>query len=152
MSRENALVRITEEYGTLQNPKFDSIDKSLNLTARRQQLAAKSYHVPSYKLEPELYDISQAQLQAINDYDLVEYVERGGQLPSSKFINAYHQHVKTFFARNKSTLNWNGSYRGEPAIIVHNKTKVEVLIFKSETKQLWTPSHLDRNQMRWYRI
>jgi hypothetical protein len=42
------------------------------------------------------------------------------------------------------------SYRGEPAIIVHRETKGEVLIFRSDTKQLWTPSHLDRNQMRRY--
>ena len=54
---------------------------------------------------------------AINQYGLVEYVERRGQLPSLEFIAAYHQHVKTFFARNKPTLNLNGSY----PIIVHNE-------------------------------
>ena len=150
MSKENALALITKEYGTLQNPKFDYIDESFGLTAPRQQLAAKTYHAPSYKLEPELYGISQAQMKAINEYGLVGYVERGGQLPSSKFIDAYHQHVKTFYARNKSTLNLNGSYRGEPAIIVHSETKGEVLIFRSDTKEVWTPGHLRPAQMKRY--
>ena len=77
-------------------------------------------------------------------------VERGGKLPSSAFIDAYHQHVKTFFARNKSTLNLNGSYRGEPAIIVHNEIPGEVLIFRADTKQLWTPSQLKQKQMLRY--
>jgi len=77
MSRENALALITEEYATLQNPEFDSIDESLGLTAPRQQLAGKTYHAPSYKLEPELYGISQAQMQAIKDHGLVGYVEGG---------------------------------------------------------------------------
>ena len=44
-------------------------------------------------------------MKAINDYGLVGYVQRGGELPSSDFIDAYHQHIKTFYARNKSTLN-----------------------------------------------
>jgi hypothetical protein len=150
LSKENALALITEEYGTLEDPKFDYIDRSLGLTAPRQQLAAKTYHAPSYKLYPELYGISQAQTKAINDYGLVGYVERGGKLPSSAFVGAYHQHVKTFFARNRSTLNLNGSYRGEPAIIVHNEITGEVLIFRSDTKQLWTPSHLKSKQMLRY--
>jgi hypothetical protein len=65
-------------------------------------------------------------------------------------INAYHQHVKTFFARNKSTLNLNGSYRGEPAKIIHNEITGELLIFRSDTKQLWTPSHLKPTQIKRY--
>ena len=150
MSKENALALITEEYGTLQNPEFDHLDGSLGLTTPRQQLTAKTYHAPSYKLDPELYGISQAQMKAINDYGLVGYVERGGKLPSPAFIDAYHQHVKTFFARNKSTLNLNGSYRGEPRIIVHNEITGEVFIFRSDTKQLWTPSHLKPKQMLRY--
>jgi hypothetical protein len=84
-------------------PKFNYIDESIGLTAPRQQLAAKIFHALSYKLDPELYDISQTQIKAINDYGLVGYVERGGRLPPSVFIDAYHQHVKTFFARNKFT-------------------------------------------------
>jgi len=44
----------------------------------------------------------------------------------------------------------NGSYRGEPAIIVHNEITGEVLIFRSDTKQLWTPSHLKPKQMLRY--
>ena len=99
---------------------------------------------------PELYGINQAQIKAINDYGLVGYVQRGGELPSSDFIDTYHQHLKTFYARNKSTLNFNGSYRGEPAIIVHNLTDGQVLIFRADTKQLWTPSQLRPNQMRRY--
>jgi hypothetical protein len=67
MSDEDAIARITKKYGTLQNPKFDSIDESLGLAVPRQQLAAKTYHASLYKLEPELYDISQAQMRAIND-------------------------------------------------------------------------------------
>ena len=39
---------------------------------------------------------------------------------------------------------------GEPAIIVHNEITGEVLIFKSDTKQLWTPSHLKPKQMLRY--
>jgi hypothetical protein len=150
LSRENALARITEEYGTLEYPKFDYIDGSLGLSATHQQLAAKTYHAPSYKLYPELYGISQAQMKAINDQGLVGYVQRGGELPSSDFIDAYHQHIKTFYARNKSTLNLNGSYRGERAIIVHNEINGEVLIFRADTKQLWTPSHLRPGQMKRY--
>jgi hypothetical protein len=150
LSQENALARITEEYGTLEDPKFDYIDGSLGLSATHQQLAAKTYHAPSYKLYPELYDISQAQMKAIDDYGLVGYVKRGGELPSSDFIDAYHQHIKTFYARNKSTLNLNGSYRGERVIIVHNEINGEVLIFRADTKQLWTPSHLRPGQMKRY--
>ena len=33
LSKENALARITEEYGTLEYPKFDYIDGSLGLSA-----------------------------------------------------------------------------------------------------------------------
>lgn len=44
LSQENALARITEEYGTLEDPKFDYIDISLDLSATYQQLAAKPYH------------------------------------------------------------------------------------------------------------
>jgi len=44
LRKENALARITEEYGTLEHPKFDSIDGSLGLTVTHQQLAAKTYH------------------------------------------------------------------------------------------------------------
>ena len=80
-------------------------------------------------MEPEFYDISQDQMTVIKDYRLVGCVKRGGQLPSSEFIDAYNQHLKVFFARNKSTLNWNGSYRGEPAIIVHHKDNGQMLIF-----------------------
>lgn len=58
--------------------------------------------------------------------------------------------MKTFYARNKSTLNLNGSYRGERAIIVHNEINGEVLIFRADTKQLWTPSHLRPGQMKRY--
>ena len=150
LSQEKALARITEEYGTLEYPKFDYIDGSLGLSATHQQLAAKTYHAPSYKLYPELYGISQAQMKAINDYGLVGYVQRGGELPSSNFINAFHHHIKTFYARNKSNLNLNGSYRGERAIIVHNEINGEVLIFRADTKQLWTPSHLRPGQMKRY--
>jgi len=150
LRKENALARITEEYGTLEHPKFDYIDGSLGLTVTHQQLAAKTYHAPSYNLEPELYGISKVQMKAINDYGLVGYVQRGDKLPSSDFIDAYHQHVKTFYARNKSTLNLNGSYRGERAIIVHNEINGEVLIFRADTKQLWTPSHLRTGQMKRY--
>ena len=150
LSKENALARITEEYGTLEYPKFDYIDGSLGLCATRQQLAAKTYHAPSYKLYPELYGISQAQIKAIDDYGLLGYVQRGGEFPSSDFIDAYHQHIKTFYARNKSNLNLNGSYRGKRAIIVHNEINGEVLIFKADTKQLWTPSHLRPGQMKRY--
>jgi len=150
MSKDDALALITEEYGTLPNPKFDFIDESLGLTATRQQLAAKTYHAPSYKLEPELYGTSQGQMKAINDYGLVGYVQRGGKLPSSAFIDAYHQHVKTSYARNKHTLNLNGAYRGESTIIVHDEISGQVLIFNSETKQLWTPSHLNPKQMLRY--
>ena len=89
-------------------------------------------------------------MKIINDYGLVGYVQRGGELPSSDFIDAYHQHIKTFYARNKSTLNLNGSYRGERAIIVHNEINGEVLIFRADTKQLWTPSHLRTGQMKRY--
>ena len=92
--------------------------------------------------------MDQAQIQAINDYGLVE--QRGGELPSSDFIDAYHQHLKTFYVRNKSTLNLNGSYRGGRAIIVHNVIDGQVLIFRADTKQLWTPSQLRPNQMRRY--
>jgi len=150
ISKENALAIITEEYGTLQNPKFDYIDGSLGLTATRQQLAAKTYHAPSYNLEPELYGISKVQMKVINYYGLVGYVQHGGELPSSNFIDASHQHVKTFYARNKSTLNLNGSYQGERAIIVHNDINGEVFIFKADTKQLWTTTSLDKNQMKRY--
>ncbi len=150
LSKENALARITEEYGTLEHPKFDYIDGSLGLTVTHQQLATKPYHAPSYNLEPELYGISKAQMKAINDYGLVGYVQGGGQLPSSVFIYAYHQLVKNFYERNNSTLNLNGSYRGERAIIVHNESNGEVLIFRADTKQLWTPSHLRPGQMKRY--
>ena len=101
-------------------------------------------------MEPELYGINKAQMKAINDYGLVGYVQRGGQRPSSDFIYAYNQHVKTFYERNKSTLNLNGSYRGERAIIVHNESNGEVLIFRADTKQLWTPSYLRPGQMKGY--
>jgi hypothetical protein len=131
LSKENTLARITKEYGTLEYPKFDSIDGSLGLTAPHQQLAAKTYQAPSYNLEPELYGITKDDMKALNDYGLIGYVQRGGKLPSSDFIDAYYQHLKTFYARNKSTLNLNGSYRGERAIIVHNEINGEVLIFRA---------------------
>ena len=150
LSQEDALAQITKQYGTREYPQFDYIDGSLGLSVTYQQLTAKIYHAPSYKLYPELYGINQAQIKAINDYGLVGYVQRGGELPSSDFIDTYHQHLKTFYARNKSTLNFNGSYRGEPAIIVHNLTDGQVLIFRADTKQLWTPSQLRPNQMRRY--
>lgn len=150
LSQEDALAQITRQYGTREYPQFDYIDGSLGLSVTHQQLAAKIYHAPSYKLYPELYGINQAQIKAINDYGLVGYVQRGGELPSSDFIDAYHQHLKTFYARNKSNLNFNGSYRGEPAIIVHNLTDGQVLIFRTDTKQLWTSSQLRPNQMRRY--
>lgn len=44
----------------------------------------------------------------------------------------------------------NGSYREERAIIVHNEINSEVLIFRADTKQLWTPSHLRRREMKRY--
>jgi len=44
----------------------------------------------------------------------------------------------------------NESYRGERAIIVHNKINGEILIFRADIKQLWTTSHLRTNQMRRY--
>ena len=47
LSKENALARIIEEYGTLEYPKFDYIDKLLGLSATHQKLAAKIYHAPS---------------------------------------------------------------------------------------------------------
>ena len=150
MSHEDALDIVTEEYGTLENPKFDYIDESLGLAVPRQQLAAKTYHAPSYKLEPELYGISHAEMKAIRDHGLVGYVERGGKLPSSDFTSAFHENLKTFFARNKNTINWNGSYRGEPAIIVHNKDTGQILIFRTDTKELWTPHHLNPKQMARY--
>ena len=65
MSKKNELSLITKEYGTLENPAFDYMDASLGLTVTRQQLPAKTYHSPSYKIAPELYDISQAQMKAI---------------------------------------------------------------------------------------
>nr|YP_009029002.1 hypothetical protein [Cylindrotheca closterium]AGY78399.1 hypothetical protein [Cylindrotheca closterium] len=89
-------------------------------------------------------------MKAINKYGLVGYVEPGGELPSSALIDDYHQHLKTFYVRNQSTLNLNGAYRGERAIIVHNRTHGQVLIFRADTKELWTPSHLDKTQMRRY--
>ena len=42
------------------------------------------------------------------------------------------------------------AYRGERAIIVHNLTDGQVLIFRADTKQLWTPNHLRPNQMKRY--
>ena len=92
-------------------------------------------------MNPELYGINQAQIKAINDYGLVGYVQRGGELPSSDFIDAYYQHLKTFYARNKLTLNLNCAYRGEPAIRVHNLTDSQVLIFRADTKQLHLQKH-----------
>jgi len=89
-------------------------------------------------------------MKAIDDYDLAGYVERGGELPFPDFIDAYHQHIITFYVRNKSTLNLNGSYRGERAIIVYNEISGEVLIFRADTKQLWTPSHMRPGQMKRY--
>ena len=115
-----------------------------------QQLAVKVYYSPSYNLQPELYGISKDQIDAIHQYDIVGYVKRGGQLPSSEFIFAYHQHLKTFYARNKNTLNLNGAFRGEPAIIVHNEDKGEILIFRADTKELWTPTQLRQKQMQRY--
>ena len=150
LSQEAALAQITRQYGTREYPQFEYIDGSLGLTVTHQQLAAKIYHALSYKLYPELYGINQAQIKAINDYGLVEYVQRGGELPSSDFIDAYYQHIKTFYARNKSTLNLNGSYRGERAIIVHNLTDGQVFIFRATTKELWTPTQLRPNQMKRY--
>ena len=51
------------------------------------------------------------------------------------------------FVKNVSL---NGSYRGERAIIVHNEINGEVLIFRADTKQLWTPSQLRTGQMKRY--
>ena len=73
-------------------------------------------------------------MKTINYYGLLGLLQRVGKLPPSAFIDAYHQHVTTFFERNKSTLNLNGSYRGERAIIVHNEINGEVLIFRSDIK------------------
>ena len=51
-------------------------------------------------------------MKAIKAYSLIGYIQCGGTLLSLDFIDAYHQHIKTFYARNKSTLNLNGSYPG----------------------------------------
>ena len=64
--------------------------------------------------------MTQNQMNAINNYGLVGYVECEGELQSSDLIYAYHQHLKTFYAINKSNLNFNGAFRGKRAIIIHN--------------------------------
>jgi hypothetical protein len=71
LSQKNVLARITEKYGTFEYPKFDYIDGSFGLSAPHHQLAAKTYHAPSYKLQLELYGISQGQLKALKKYDLL---------------------------------------------------------------------------------
>jgi len=68
---------------------------------------------------------------AIGKNGLVKYVEDGGKLPPSKFIDTFHEHRKTFYVRNKLTLNLHGSYRGEPVIVIHNEASRQVLIFQS---------------------
>ena len=40
--------------------------------------------------------------------------------------------------------------KGERAIIVHNRTHGQVLIFRADTKQLWTPSQLKPKRMGRY--
>ena len=71
LSKEDALAQIIKQYGTREYPQFDYIDGSLGLSVTHQQLAAKIYHAPSYKLYPELYGINQAQIKAIDDYGQV---------------------------------------------------------------------------------
>lgn len=150
ISEKEALDIIIGQYGTLENPQFDYIDESLGLMSPHQQLAVKVYHAHSYKVLPQLYGITKSQITAIQKYGLIGYVSRGGQLPSSDFIFAYQEHVKTFYSRNKATLNLNGAFQGERAIIVHNLKEGEVLIFRASNKQLWTPTQLSPNQMRRY--
>ena len=38
-------------------------------------------------------------------------------------------------------------FEGEHAIIVYNESNGEVLIFRADTKQLWTPSKTRTNEM-----
>ena len=150
MSKEAALDLIIKEYGTLENPDLDYIDERIGLTATRQQLAAKIYHAPSYKVYPPLYGTTKDQMLATDEYGLTRYIENGGVFPSPDLIDAYHQHVKVFYARNKKTINFNACYRGSPAIVVHNSLTGECLIFKHDTKRLWTPTQLKPKQMRRY--
>jgi hypothetical protein len=38
-------------------------------------------------------------------------------------------------------MTLNRSYRAERVIVIHNSINGEVLIFRADTKELWTPSH-----------
>lgn len=42
------------------------------------------------------------QLNAINKYGLINYVQRGGKLLSSDFTENYYQVIKTFYTRDKT--------------------------------------------------
>ena len=146
--------RVIEKYGTKTNPKFGYIDEKIGLKAPYQVFANKAKHGLSYKVDPLLY-YSESDLQILNTYGLVGYVERGCDFPSKAFTDTFFANSQSFYHRNKKSINFHGAFRGKRAIIVHQvvpKTKDggPVLIFDYDSKELWVPHHLSGNQMKRY--
>ena len=149
--------RVMEKYGTKTNPKFAYFDKEIGLKAPYQVFANKVKHGLSYKVHPLLY-YSESDLNILNTYGLIGYVERGCDFPSKAFTDTFLANTQSFYHRNKKNINFHGAFQGKRAIIVHHETPNTkgkggggpALIFYYESKELWVPYHLNSKQMKRY--
>lgn len=148
-----ARTKVMKMYGTKTNPKCAYFDKEIGLKAPYQVFVNKAKHGLSYNVNPLLY-YSESDLQILNEYGLVGYVERGCDFPSKAFTDTFFANSQSFYHRYKKNINFHGAYRGKRAIIVHHETPNTkggpALIFHYESKELWVPHHLNSKQMKRY--
>lgn len=138
-------------------PEFDS-------TIDNKQIQKKYKHALDFGISG---NYNQENAQLLEDKIIEHMKEPSTQIIEGTFKKIEVTHyfnpetgLNVFFNRdnNKFISGWllkddqldNMGNRGERAIIVHNLTDGQVLIFRADTKQLWTPSQLRPNQMRRY--
>jgi hypothetical protein len=148
-----ARTKVMKMYGTKTNPKCACFDKEIGLKAPYQVFVNKAKHGLSYNVNPLLY-YSESDLQILNEYGLVGYVERGCDFPSKAFTDTFFANSQSFYHRYKKNINFHGAFQGKRAIIVHHETPNTkggpALIFYYESKELWVPHHLNSKQMKRY--
>jgi hypothetical protein len=129
-----ARTKVMKMYGTKTNPKCGYFDKEISLKGPYQVFVNKVKHALSYNVNPLLY-YSESDLQILNEYGLVGYVERGCAFPSKAFTNTFFANFESFYHRYKKNINFHGAFQGKRAIIVHHESG-PALIFDYESKEL----------------
>lgn len=152
VNHDEVIQQLTDVYGPKTNPKVLSIDNENQLDVGLQTLAHKIYHAGVYNVHPELYGMSESDLKTIEAEGLVAYLEYGVKLPSKELLNAYFQGIKSYYERNKVSLNDRAAFRSDHSRVVSDKIDAcgPVLIFNSDGR-LISPSCLKLNQAAWYR-